>query len=171
MKKILIIKKELHEYEGNVKVLIKKNKTICKDYTLMNELKEKYINYKPQYFLEEWEIWNDEKLQICFANDGSPLRPIHIICDSSIKRGPKALFQTEKIIVMKISKGVFEITKYQIDENGIIKRNLIQIGNYNMYIDIEGKINEQFKNVIEVIIDKYNNYYKNGYLSPFYYIF
>jgi hypothetical protein len=136
VKKILIVNAELDRdiFKNNKRVLFKKDKTIIKDFNYFND--ENFFSYLRKFdisysfMIEEWEVLNDDKIQIIMANDGSPLRPVHIITDTKPKNGSKALFQSELMIILKISGGLFEISKNYIKDNEIVS-NVIKVGNYN----------------------------------------
>lgn len=166
MKKILVIQaelKELFNYGSPHKIIFKKNKTIVKDLRILSRkqtydyLSEKQIPYK--FLLEEWEFDNSEETQVLFANDGNPLRPVHII-ESGVQKekGIHALFQSERILILKIShnKHLFEITKNTINDKGKIFTEVLKIGKFNIFNDIIKQTPDNFHNVIYEV-EKYCN--------------
>jgi len=172
MKKILILDSDNSGLDPTRRVIIKKNKTIIKDRDLydnkdfLQTMRDKDIPYS--FYLEEWEVLDSStgRIQLICANDGSPLRPVHIISETRPNNGVKALFQSEKMIIFKIQNGSFEICKYYIDENGNIISNVLTVGEYNSFNDIKNKVDKNFSSVIESLDRNYNNFIDSGYLSP-----
>jgi hypothetical protein len=173
MKRILIVNKELddnyiNDIENNRRIIVKKNKTIIKDFNYFKNDFISRLNYENidyNFFIEEWEVLND-KIQVVVSNDGSPMRPVHIKADLKPKDGAKALFQSEKMIIIKISHGLFEISKNIIGKNEQIESTIIKIGNYTTINDImNDKSLDTFKDVFKAIIDKIGNY-KEHYYAP-----
>lgn len=170
MKKILIVDKELHELKENNRVVIKKGKTIIKDFcyfkkSFINELKRKGISYS--WFLEEWEVFTDEKIQVLCANDGSPLRPVHIVSSTNPHNGAIALFQSEKIIKLLIQNNTFELSKnFIVDDEDKIE--IIKVGLFDKFIDIKNQLPSEYIPMINSIL-KNKDEYKNAYLSPFWF--
>jgi hypothetical protein len=159
MKKIVIIDTELHEIKNEKNIIIKKNKTIIKNLKFMNNL---FLNnYSYKWLLEEWEYIDNNRIQLIFSNDGSKLKPVHIIANNNV--GPKALFQTEKMLCLRIQNNMFELSKYSIDEQGIINSSVIQMGNFININELE-KVS-LYKEPIKHLIEKINN---NNYSTPIY---
>jgi hypothetical protein len=168
MKKILIVEKEIPEIKSK-KVIIKKNKTIIKDLNIIEDenflgnLVQEGIPYK--FMVEEWEVMNTERIQLVMANDGSQLRPIHICSDLYPKNGIKALFQSEKMLIIRAQNGIYEISKNVIREDNTVFTNVIKIGNFSKFEDIKNQIESNFQPAVESLIKKYDKYLKDGYLS------
>jgi hypothetical protein len=166
MKAILIINEELKELENNKYIKHKKNKTIIKDNNYFKE--EFFSKYDYKFYLEEWEIWNEEKLQVCFSNNGYPLRPVHIIDTENQTNGVKALFQTEKMLILRASNGIFEITKNVIDEVGDINSSVLVMGPYKEIKDIGKKLDSNLKLMFDTVLNNITKYNEVGYLAPIY---
>lgn len=173
MKKIMIVEKELTNLnQDNKRIIFKKNKTIIKDKKYLDDiefidkLKKERIKFKQ--FLEEWEVRNEDRIQLLCANDGSPLRAVHIISDLHPNGGVKALFQSEKIIILKISLGNFELSKNYINEAGEICSNVLKTGKFLNLSDIREQISENFHPMLNSLIRNYEKFNEEGYLSPFY---
>jgi len=165
MRKILIINKEMPELSKDPFIKIKKNKTIIKNYNLMTS--EFCADKQYKFFLEEWEVWNKDRIQICLSNNGDSLKPVHIIDDQ--KNGIKCLFQTEKLLILKASNGIYELTKNTIDQRGFITTSCISVGKYNNFEDIKDKLDKQFHDMLYTVIMRMEKYKEEGYLSPLYY--
>ena len=118
--------------------------------------------------MEEWEILNENKIQLVVANNGDPIRPVHIVSDLNPRNGAKALFQSEKIIIIRISKGMYEISKNSIDENGEITSNILSMGNYTALSDIN--FGENFNHILKRLNDVYAQYKGGNYLSPIWFM-
>lgn len=172
MKKILIVAEEIRELaENNSRIIIKKDKTIIKDRNIFDN-KEFLSKYKGKYkyFLEEWEICTKNKIQIICSNNGTQLRPIHIKTDLFPEKGDKALFQSEKMIIIKLSTEtkLYEICKYSINEQGEIFNNVIHIGRFEELKDCKKDIPDIFRPIIDCIDKNYKKYLTDGYLAPIY---
>jgi hypothetical protein len=166
MKPILMIMGEIDLPETNL-IKIKKNRTIIKDRRYFKGSFYSEHNYK--FLLEEWEVWNESRLQICLSNNGFPLRPVHIVDIEKQKDGISALFQTEKMLVLRCGKGVFELSKNKIDDYGNVDTTVLQVGSYNTYSDIRQKLDAQFHTMMDEVLTKINKYNTIGYVTPLYY--
>ena len=168
MKKILIVDANL-ELPPNKRVIIKKNKTIIKDFNIYDDpsfIQNLEMNNTPyNFYIEDWEVMDDNRIQIICGNDGSPLRPVHIISDVVPKNGVKALFQSERMVIMKIQNEMFEITKNFI-EDGKIVNNVIYTGEFEYLTDMYKTVSENFHPMIDALVKNYEKYRENGYLSP-----
>lgn len=166
MKPILMIMGEIDLPETNL-IKIKKNRTLIKDHRYFKE--SFYNQYDYKFLLEEWEVWNEERLQICLSNNGYPLRPVHIVSIEKQKDGISALFQTEKMLVLRAGRGVFELSKNKIDNYGNVDSTVILIGKYNEYSEIKQKLDVQFHSMMDEVLSKIIKYKKIGYVTPLYY--
>jgi hypothetical protein len=200
MKKILVINKRLDDFKNsecnNKRIILKKNITIIKDLRFLennNFIEDitKDVSYK--WYIEEWEVMNDNRIQMVCANDGSKLRAVHVVTSLTPRDGVKALFQSEKMLILKMANGVYEFSKNVINTNGEIREDVLNVGTYkqswfNECKDIDGntngkiKISKPFENIkgklrkfndgcgqmIDSLIKNHDLYRKSGYLAPLY---
>ena len=169
MKKILIVEEQIPEIsENNHRIMVKKSKTIIKDNKYFNEKFTSKLDAPFKYYLEEWEVLSkqEKRIQLICSNDGGPLRPVHIITELRPKNGVKALFQSEKMLVLKIQNGSFEMTKNSIDERGEIKTNVLKVGDYMSFSDIKTQLDFSFESMVESLERNYEKFINNGYFSP-----
>jgi hypothetical protein len=152
MKNILIVDYEMNEIRKMEYVRLKKNKTIIKNLKLINNLefieKEKG-NYK--FFIEEWESFDGNVINIVCGLHGGKLKPIHI---SSEINNRKALFHTEFNVTININikKNIIKIYENRIEGNKII-------GNLLQSLTIDNIFNstittEHYDNIIRDVIKK-----------------
>ena len=177
MKKILIIDRELRGVlpENNKRIIFKKNKTIIKDNTILkdpellfNVIANSISGFDKEelnWYLEDWEVMNDEKTQIVCANNGIKLRPVHIISALDPRNGAKALFQSKKLVILKMQDGVFELSKSTITDNGEIDVNVLSVGEYTNTLDIKQKIGPEYYPMLNSYI-KNEKEFRTSYMAP-----
>jgi hypothetical protein len=167
MKKILIVNSVLNELNHNKNIIIKKNKTIIKDESLM----KMWDKIESKYLLEEWEYCRKNEIQVICANNGDKLRPVHIITDLCPNNGVKALFQGEKLITIRISldNKICEICKNIIDENNEMIQNVILITKFNGFDTIIKESPPNFIEIIKYVGKNYEKCTRGEYLSPLWY--
>ncbi len=174
MKKILIVERELQgKLPENKRIMFKKNKTIIKDNKILDDdqkildiFKENSIGINDySWYLEEWEVFNEIKVQLICGNSGTRLRPVHIISSLSPRNGAKALFQSKKLVVFKMQDGVFELSKNVVDDGGNTEVNVLCVGEYTSILQVKSKLGSDYLPMINSYI-KNKGEFLNNYLSP-----
>ena len=197
MKKILVVDKRLDWLKDkdphNKRIILKRNITIIKDLRYIDNpsfISEVSEEASCKWYIEEWEVMNDDRIQLICANDGSRLRAVHIVSSTTPKDGVKALFQSEKMLILKLSGGLFEFSKNSINADGEIREDVIQVGKYNpdvsteidgnvkgnvttttLFNDIKLKLVSARKGcyvMIDSLIENHDKFKEDGYLAPIY---
>jgi len=198
MKKILVVEQRLDWLKDkdpyNKRIILKRNITIIKDLRYLeneNFIVDTLSDAQYKWYIEEWEVMNKDRIQLICANDGSKLRAVHIVTSTTPKDGVKALFQSEKMLILKMANGVFEFSKNSINTEGIIREDVIQVGTYNAdlnkkeidgnsvdgsvttqpFEDIKMKLTNSRKgcdNMMDSLIENYEKFKNDGYLAPIY---
>lgn len=160
MKRLLLINEDLQCNDlfklPEERVLYKKNKTLVKDGKLINKKFTEQLdehNIKWKLLMEEWEVFNQDRIQVCMGPDNQMLKPIHVISYPK-PDGIKALFQQDKMTTVSVSNEEITITKYYLKEYEL-KYNIILKSPFKGWdSDI---IPEEFRPVVKIIESNLNN--------------
>ena len=122
MKRLLLVNEDLQRNDlfrlPETRIIYKKNKTLIKDGALINKkftdrLTEHKISWK--ILMEEWEVFNQDKIQVCMDSNLNPLKPIHVISYPK-PDGIKALFQHDSMNTLCVSNDELTITRYTLND-------------------------------------------------------
>jgi len=167
IKKILIVDKQLPEYKYDPLFVLKKYKTIVKNSEYFNQEFLDSVETSFKWLLESWEVLSENKISLLCAQDGSRLKSVHVISHKTPLNGSKVLFQTEKLMIIKIANGIFDISKHSIDTRGKISTEVIMVDNYKTLEDIKLKAPNDLEEILGALIEKHDEYLKE-YSSPIY---
>jgi hypothetical protein len=168
LKKILIVESELNIQPPNKRIILKKNKTIIKDRNYFDDpvFVSTLSDHDYNFYLEEWEVVSDEKVQVIMSNNGKQLRPVHIIDSTRPSNGVKALFQSEKMVVFKLTDNSWELVKNFVSSTGEIETSVLFMDDFKSFTDIKRQVDPKFLPVIEQVESKSEEYKNSSYMAP-----
>lgn len=177
MKRVLVVKENLkfndkYNLPLSKRIIYKKSVTLIKDNKFLNkQFIQRLIDDGIQFemLMEEWEVFNQDKIQVCTNMIGERISPVHTIVEPK-DNGIKALFQQERMITVTINN--FEdtselvITKYKIDDDLRLKHYVLC---KKIFISFDDKdIEKKWQNVLSEMKEGVKEIKERGYYYPIY---